>query len=149
MDVPHDELERRMARFFATCEEAGVRVTHQRVEVFREIARSGEHPDAEPLFRRLRQRLPTLSLDTVYRTLWFLHDLGLITTFGLPRERTRFDPNVAPHQHFVCTRCGAVEDFELPRLEALDLPPQVAAFGEVQSRHLELRGVCRACLANP
>jgi Fur family peroxide stress response transcriptional regulator len=149
MDGEYDERERRMAHFLAVCEEAGVRVTQQRIEIFREVTGSPEHPDAEMLFRRLRQRLPTLSLDTVYRNLWFLHDLGLITTLGLPRERTRFDPNTEPHQHFVCTRCGAVHDFESPQLDALALPDGIAALGRVDSRHWELRGVCRRCLAEP
>src|SRR4030065_507057 len=69
--------------------------THQRREVFRGIAGSTEHPDAETVFRGVRARVPTVSIDTVYRTLWLLHGLGLGTTPGPPRGGVRFRPHLA------------------------------------------------------
>ena len=66
-----------MQHFEQVCRGAGVKLTHQRMEVFREVALSGDHPDAETIYRRVRARIPTVSLDTVYRALWLLAELGL------------------------------------------------------------------------
>ena len=102
MKASKQEIERRMARFEQVCRNAGIRLTHQRMEIFREVARTGDHPDAESVYQGVRDRMPTISLDTVYRTLWLLNDLGLITTLGPPRGGTRFDANLTAHHHFVC-----------------------------------------------
>ncbi len=120
MPLPDTEVARRLERFRATAREAGIKLTHQRLEVFRELASTEDHPDAETVFHGVRERVPTVSLDTVYRTLWLLEDLGLIVTLGPRRERARFDANLDSHHHFICENCGLVRDFEheetLPRL---------------------------------
>jgi len=135
---------------FQHCKEelkaAGVRVTHQRLEVFHEVLSSRSHPDAETVFRGVRDRLPTVSLDTVYRTLWLLNDLGLITVLGLPRERHRFDGNMRPHHHFVCTRCGLTGDFYSEELDRLAVAEAVNEFGVPDRTQVEVRGLCRKCL---
>jgi Fur family peroxide stress response transcriptional regulator len=140
-----DTIEQRMARFDQVCREAGVKLTHQRLEIFREVAESEEHPDADTVFHGVRERMPTISLDTVYRTLWLLTDLGLIETLGPPRERARFDANLDRHHHFVCVECGLTRDFVSDAFDGLPLPRAVGDIGRVLSTHVEARGVCRAC----
>src|SRR5690349_5588655 len=100
------ELEEKLERFRAACRDAGVKVTHQRLEIFREVATSLAHPDAEAVYSGVRERVPSVSLDTVYRTLWLLNDLGLLSTLGQRRESVRFDANLTPHHHYVCESCG-------------------------------------------
>ncbi len=134
-----------MQRFERVCREAGVKLTSQRRGIFHEVARSGEHPDAETVFNNVRNRLPSLSLDTVYRTLWMLSDLGLITTVGLARDRTRFDANLNPHHHFVCSKCGLTRDFYHDAFDDLSPPDTVKAYGQIEATHVEVRGVCRGC----
>jgi len=145
--VPTDDrdIPTRMRHFEDVCRGAGVKLTHQRMEVFREVARSGDHPDAETIYRGVRERVPTVSLDTVYRALWLLADLGLITTLGPTRERTRFDANLEPHHHFVCVRCGLTRDFYSDELDELILPRSIQGIGRVETTHVEARGVCRDC----
>ena len=136
---------RRLEQFKAACRKAGVKLTHQRLEIFREIAANTEHPDAETVFRGVRERVPTVSLDTVYRTLWLLDGLGLITTLGPRRESVRFDPNLAHHHHYVCVQCGMAKDFESADLNALTIPASVKKFGSVMATHVEVRGLCAGC----
>jgi Fur family peroxide stress response transcriptional regulator len=136
---------RRLEQFKAVCKKAGVKLTHQRLEIFREIAASTEHPDAETVFRGVRARVPTVSLDTVYRTLWLLDGLGLITTLGPRRESVRFDPNLEHHHHYVCVQCGLAKDFESAELNVLAIPASVKKFGSVMATHVEVRGLCGAC----
>jgi Fur family peroxide stress response transcriptional regulator len=139
------EVERRLERFKVAAREAGIKLTHQRLEIFREVAASLEHPDAETAFRAVRARMPTVSLDTVYRTLWMLTDLGLISTLGPRRESARFDANPEPHHHYVCVRCGLTRDFESAALNALPVPGAVRGFGGVVATRVEVRGLCRKC----
>jgi Fur family transcriptional regulator, peroxide stress response regulator len=140
-------VDRRLDRFMSAAKAAGVKLTHQRREVFREVASSLDHPDADAVFRAVRSRMPTVSIDTIYRTLWMLSDLGLVTTLGPRRERVRFDANLEHHHHYVCVRCGLARDFESAELDALGVPGAVTAIGGVTDMQVEVRGVCRRCAA--
>jgi Fur family peroxide stress response transcriptional regulator len=145
MQVDETEVERRIEHFKETARRAGVKLTHQRLEIFREVAASLEHPSAEAVLKSVRPRMPTVSLDTVYRTLWLLNDLGLISTVGPRRGSARFDANLAHHHHYVCVRCGLVRDFESAALDALRIPKSVRALGSISDAQVEVRGVCRRC----
>jgi Fur family transcriptional regulator, peroxide stress response regulator len=140
-------VDRRLDRFRSAATAAGVKLTHQRLEIFREVAASLEHPDAEAVLRAVRKRMPTVSIDTVYRTLWMLNDLGLVATLGPRRESVRFDANLDQHHHYVCVRCGLTRDFESAGLRALRVPAAVQELGRIISTHVEVRGVCRRCAA--
>jgi Fur family peroxide stress response transcriptional regulator len=139
------EIERRLEQFQTAAKAAGIKLTHQRIEIFRAVASSEDHPSAEAVYKAVRQGLPTVSLDTVYRTLWLLMDLGLLTTLGPRQDSLRFDANLAHHHHYLCVRCGLVRDFESSELNALPIPNTVSRFGEVMSAHVEVRGVCASC----
>lgn len=139
------ELHERLDHCAAVLRGAGVRVTPQRLAVFEAAARAAGHPDVETVFSAVRRRLPTVSLDTVYRTLHLFAEVGLLSLVGQSGERTRFDTNTHPHHHFVCTCCGAMQDFEAGDYDALGLPPPAAGLGRVQSAHVELRGLCSRC----
>lgn len=139
------ELRRRLQRFVETCRRSALRVTHQRTEVFRELAMTDEHPDAETVYDRVRKRLPSISRDTVYRTLSSLEAQGLVRRTEVLVGPGRYDANTDIHHHFVCTRCGRVQDFESPALDGLALPPSVKALGTIESAHVQVRGVCSAC----
>jgi Fur family peroxide stress response transcriptional regulator len=144
---PLTPADRRLERLQAGARKAGVKLTHQRLEIFRALAAAEGHPDADALCRATRRRVPTVSVDTVYRTLWMLQELGLVTTLGPDRGGVRFDANLAPHHHYVCVRCGLVRDFESAELDALRVPEAVRALGSVADAHVEVRGVCAACRA--
>ena len=145
--ITKDELDHRVEHFVTACREAGLKLTHQRLEIFREVAKTTAHPDAEAVHQGVRARLPTVSLDTVYRTLWTLTEVGLLHTLGPRRDSTRFDGNLAPHHHFVCTACDAAYDFEAPALHQLEVPREARSFGEVRTSHVEFTGLCRRCAA--
>jgi Fur family transcriptional regulator, peroxide stress response regulator len=138
-------LHLRMNRFRDVLARSGLKVTHQRVEIFREVAGSEEHPDAVTIFRGVRKRMPSVSLDTVYRTLWLFIDLGLMTTLGPQREKVRFDANRDPHHHFICIRCGKACDFYSASFDRLEIPGAVKKLGAVESTHVEFRGLCSHC----
>ena len=145
MNISKKEVDQRMQHFEAVCHAEGIKLTQQRIEIFREVANTGNHPDAEQVFQRVRVRMPTVSLDTVYRTLWLLNALGLVVTLGPSRGRTRFDANLESHHHFVCTKCGYTRDFYCHDLDAISLPDSLGSFGEIKTTHVEVRGICQEC----
>ncbi len=148
MSVPPQDSRQRLADAEDVLRQAGVKVTHQRLEILREVLANTDHPDADTVFRAVRERLPSVSLDTVYRTLWLFADLGLITTLGVPRERLRFDSNAGPHHHFVCTQCGQTRDLTCPAFDLLTAPEAVRTFGTVARVQVEFRGLCHDCAAS-
>jgi Fur family peroxide stress response transcriptional regulator len=141
-----DEADRRMAAFLETCRRRGLKVTPQRVEIYRQVAATDEHPDAETVHRRVCETMPTVSLDTVYRTLYLLEDLALVSRVPPLTDRLRFDANTAHHHHFVCAKCGRIQDFYSSEADRLSVPPEVETWGRVLSRHLEICGICSECL---
>lgn len=145
MAVSKAEIERRMKRFAETCRKGGLKTTHQRMEVFRELARTENHPDAETIYRHVRRRVPAISRDTVYRTLATLEDQGLVHKAEIVSGRARYDANTDHHHHFICTACGRVHDFYSPALDELPIPRSVSALGRVESAQVQLRGVCTNC----
>lgn len=145
MKISQQDIEKCMARFNEVCRKSGAKITYQRLEIFREVAQTGDHPDAETVFKGVRERMPTISLDTVYRTLWWLKELGLIKTLGPPRERTRFDANLGRHHHFICTQCGLTRDFYSDKFNKLKLPESVQRSGQAEMTQVEVKGVCHQC----
>ena len=145
MKIKKKEVEQRIKHFETVCRNEGIKLTHQRMEIFREVAQTEDHPDADQIFQRVRDRIPTVSLDTVYRTLWRLKDLGLIVPRGSSRERTRFDANLKNHHHFVCGRCGFTRDFFSNDFDNIKLPESISSLGEIEATHVEVRGICREC----
>jgi Fur family transcriptional regulator, peroxide stress response regulator len=123
----------------------GLRMTQQRLEIVRELAAAQDHPDAETLLHRVRRRVPMLSPDTVYRTLEVLASHGLVARIPMPRAN-RFDPDLTPHHHFVCSRCGRVLDVGVDVLGPVpSAPAALEGIGQVDSVHLQIWGVCDAC----
>jgi len=146
MELDTEKLQKRMRQLKEGLRRSGMKLTHQRLEIFREVAKSGDHPDAETIYSGVRERVPTVLLDTVYRTLWMLLDHGLVTTLGASRERVRFDANIRSHHHFVCMKCVMTQDFYSEEFDRLKAPNSVKALGSLEKTQVEIRGVCLHCL---
>jgi len=140
------EIDRRVQAFIQTCRRQGLKVTHQRMEIFRELAASAEHPDAETVYQRVSERVPSISRDTVYRTLATLETEGLVRKVEPLFDRARYDANLDHHHHFVCTECGLVRDFYSQALDDLPIPRSVEALGEIACAQVQVRGTCSACV---
>ena len=139
------QVNEKVSAFVTACRRQGVKVTHQRTEILRELASTDEHPDAETLYHRVHECIPAISRDTVYRTLRMLEEEGVISRVPSMKDRARFDANSEPHHHFVCSECGQISDFYSQALDRFSAPAEVSALGSVDSVHIELRGRCKRC----
>jgi len=137
-----------MAAFEQTCRRIGLRATPQRLEVYRELARSGDHPSAEAIHRRVRERLPTMTLDTVYRTLGTLEKVGLVVRVSVVGSSARFEANTTHHHHFVCRKCGFILDVYSRKLDRAMSSSDLPDGYDIDWAQVELRGTCPKCV-NP
>ncbi len=144
MDREMTETQERERAFAEALKADGLRMTHQRLEVIKELAAARHHPDADELFTAVRERVPTISRDTVYRTLATLVSRGLVERLSAPGA-ARFDPDVSSHHHFVCTRCGRIIDLGTEALVEHAVPSGLDGVAEVTSVRLEVKGVCAEC----
>lgn len=105
-----------------------------------------EHPTAEWIYARLKPVYPDLSLATVYRNLNQLEEAGLIRSMGSVNGQERYDANVRPHPHVVCTRCGRMVDVEeLPfSEETVHWVEETTGF-RIESASLRFSGLCGEC----
>lgn len=140
-----EDIDRKIAAFIEFCRQRGIKGTHQRCEIFRELLNTSEHPNAETIFARVKKRIPAISLDTVYRTLRLFVQEGIISRVSAAGESMRFDGNTDRHHHFICTECGLVRDFYSDHFDSLHAPGDVTALGAVDSVHVEIRGICNTC----
>lgn len=125
--------------------EAGLRATPQRMAVYLAMADSKGHPSVADIHDRVSRRLPSISLDTVYRTLWKLSELGLVSPVTSSGDGLRFDSRIEHHHHFVCASCGRTLDFESEELDKVAVPDEIRKIGQVWDAHMEVRGICSEC----
>jgi len=89
----------------------GMRVTPQRVLLHRALQELDRHVTADELLDSVADRLPNISLPTIYATLELLEELGMVRRVQRAGT-TLFDPRVEPHHHLVCSVCGSMEDID-------------------------------------
>jgi Fur family peroxide stress response transcriptional regulator len=134
-----------MEGFESICRSKGLRLTHQRLEIFRELVSHPDHPTTENVFDRVRRKLKTISLDTVYRTIATFEEYGLIRRVKLLDNSTRFDVNLSVHHHLVCSRCKNIEDFIWPNFDRMKPPKTISHWGQIEVKHVVISGLCSNC----
>jgi Fur family transcriptional regulator, peroxide stress response regulator len=140
-----EEMSSMLDRFRAILRNSGAKLTPQRLEIYRETARTCDHPDIAAIFRNVRKAMPTVSLDTVYRALDLFKRLGLVNALRPDDTQMRFDADVRPHHHFICVRCGLTRDVFDRSLDRLEIPESAKGLGRMDSAHVALKGLCLNC----
>ena len=120
-------------------------LTKQRSVVLQVVRSGAEHQTANEVYDAARKLMPTISFATVYNSLRYLKDAGLIAEITFGNGASRYDRETSRHDHAICSRCGKLVDFELP--EILDLTRRAARRSQFkpESLHLTLVGICPAC----
>ena len=120
------------------------RHSRKRDAILQCIKECKEHPSAEWIYTHLKPAHPDLSLGTVYRNLALFRETGEVVTVATVHGVERWDAFTEPHSHFICDKCDAVLDIELP---AEDLRSYLdTRYGyEVRRSEMIFRGVCDRC----
>ncbi|MEQ8627403.1 Fur family transcriptional regulator [Ekhidna sp.] len=91
--------------------DVGLKATHPRITVLRELMVSDDHPTAEAIHETIKVDNPSISLGSVYRVLDVLVDSGLIQRVSVRSGSKRYDANMTPHGHIYCLKTNKIQDF--------------------------------------
>ena len=124
-----------------------LRVTSQRLEVYKYVFSSHDHREADEIYMSLHRRKIGVSRATVYRTMDILYKHGFVRRMDIGRGRWLFEPRLdnSHHDHLVCVQCGEIEEFFD---EEIEMRQDVVAkeFGFSLVRHIhQLFGICNNC----
>lgn len=126
----------------------GGRLTSQRRLILEALESMECHPTAEELYTAVIAHRPRLNLSTVYRTLRWLEQEGLVNSrnFDEGHRRERFEPSIpAEHHHFLCRTCKTVIEFENADLLAIIRRFEAGYQAYVEDASLVLYGLCQTC----
>ena len=140
--ISADSLDSTIIKTFRN---SGYRATPQRIAISRYILRNHEHPTAQKTYQEVKKTHPTVSLATIYTTIKILKETGLICELNLPQSQTRYDPNIEPHVHLICLRCGSITDWMDPIMEKLVKNISRKANFTVIGSSFDLEGICESC----
>lgn len=124
----------------------GLKITPQRVSIFKVLYDNREHPTAEAVYDTVRHEMPSISLRTVYQTLNDLASMGELGQLDLGTGSARFDPNIDSHHHLVCDTCGKILDVYAD-FDDVRLPRRQLQGFRVAATEIVFRGQCPECAA--
>ena len=124
---------------------AAVALTRQRQVVLEAVQSGDHHPTAAEVFDAARKQMPGISFATVYNSLRFLRNEGLLHEIKFGDSASRYDRETDRHDHAICSDCGKLVDFDLPGTVALIRAAARASKFKAESIHLTLVGRCPRC----
>lgn len=125
--------------------EKKLKLTPQRIAVYKYLQGTYEHPSAEVIYKALQKDYPTMSLATVYKALKTLVDVNLVQEINVGEGNFRYDSTTADHAHVQCTNCSKVEDLHGLDFDALDKNAESLSKYKILSRKLYFYGLCHEC----
>jgi Fur family transcriptional regulator, peroxide stress response regulator len=121
-------------------------LTPQREAVYQVVCKSDDHPTAADIIERLREEGTTMAYATVYNSLRYLTDNGLVHELNVGDSVTRYDARIEGHHHVVCRYCGKVEEvFTLIPDTFLQAVVDETAY-TLDDTTFVVQGICPACL---
>ena len=122
-----------------------LRLTKQRRSVLRVIRGSDKHLTANEVFEDARRLLPSISFATVYNSLRYLKNEGLIGEIQFGKDAKLYDRKLTRHDHAICNSCGILVDLELSLPD--DLLEEASKHSKFKEASIELtlRGLCPEC----
>jgi len=132
-------------RFIHKCKEKRLRITPQRTVIYKALMSSKEHPSADVIHRKVNVEFPSISLDTVCRTLATFVEIGIVNSVEGHGDPKRVDPNLENHHHFHCIRCGKITDFQNVIFDKIELPEDIADKFSIRTKRIVLSGYCELC----
>jgi Fur family peroxide stress response transcriptional regulator len=139
------ELKDKIEQLKAKCRAAGLKITPQRIAVYKTLIGSKTHPSADTVFHKVKGVIPNISLDTVNRTLLTLAKIGAISVVEGSGDAKRFDGNLENHQHFRCIKCKRIIDFYCKQFSNITVPQSIRKKFTVLRKTVYLEGICDLC----
>jgi Fur family ferric uptake transcriptional regulator len=110
-----------------------------------ELKKLRSHPSATALYEIVRNRLPNISLGTVYRNLDLLARTGAIQKLKTGQNEARFDGITDRHYHVCCTSCGRVDDLGDVPIDLREIEVGEVRGFDILGHQLQFMGICHDC----
>ena len=137
--------DQHLERFRQQCKEQGIKLTPQRLIIYDTLVKTDEHPTVDMVYAKVRETFPTISLDTVHRTLMTFCDIGVASMVEGTGSPKRFEGNLELHHHAHCVKCGKIIDFYNHQYDELPVPSEVQQDFSILKKTVHLEGICSAC----
>jgi len=136
-----------MANVAETLREKGLKVTPQRMAIYRMLCETRAHPTAEAIWEKVKEEFPAISFNTVYTTLGILERAGLVQRLHVGENAAHYDADTSPHIHLCCERCGRVRDLHKAGVDLTEVAHNLRAKTGYEMSKIELNiyGICPEC----
>lgn len=125
---------------------ATLKYSRQRESIKEYLMSTKEHPTADMVYQHVREQYPKVSLGTVYRNLNLLAELGEVNKLTCGDGCDRFDGNIKPHYHVVCTTCNSVYDLNIEPLDHINVIAGANFAGKIEGHTTLFYGTCEHCI---
>ena len=139
------EIDEKIHWFTDLCRKNGLRVTPQRIKIYKELIKTDEHPSAETVYEKVKKIFPNISFDTVNRTLLKLSEVGAAFIVEGSGDVRRFDGGMEKHHHFKCVKCKRIVDFHFKEQDNIKVPTYINKRFTVLKKGVYLEGLCDLC----
>ncbi len=126
----------------ARLKEAGLKLTPQRLALIKILKNNKNHPSADMIYQELKKKHPMVSFSTVYNILNVLKKIGEIKELTTSENKTYYDPNTTPHHHFLCEKCGRIQDI----FQDFHVRTEKINTHQVKNHQIHFYGICCDCL---
>ena len=133
-----------LQQFRKLCRQKGLPFTPQRQAIYATLMAMHGHPSPEEVYLRVRRKLPSISLATVYKNIHTFVESGVLREASLHHGPLRLEVNESPHHHLVCTRCKSITDIGESEFAPLRLKKRPRGF-HTERFAVEVLGVCAKC----
>jgi len=125
-----------------------ISVTPQRLAVLSNLEARRDHPTAEQIYQEIRQDMPAISFNTVYKTLEVFCQKGLVIKVNPLHEVARYDIETGHHAHLICRNCHFIVDLPDEMIPTPTLPQEAQAGFRLERHSLIFWGLCPQCQKN-
>jgi Fur family transcriptional regulator, peroxide stress response regulator len=127
------------------CHRHNLAATHQRQLIYETVMTMPGHPSPEAIYDKVRKKIPSISLATVYKNIRTFLDSGVLREVSLHHGSLRVEANQETHHHLVCVRCKSIVDLEESSLKPVLLKEKLPRGFQVKRVAVDVLGVCQTC----
>jgi len=132
-------------KFYDFCKKNNLKVTPQRIEIYKIVINSKEHPSLSMVYKSVKKKFPNISIDTVYRTLRKFVEIGIVKEVENYEDFRRYDGFTENHHHFHCIKCYKIFDIPYNEVGKLSINDFFNKNFEILDYKIILKGICKKC----
>jgi Fur family peroxide stress response transcriptional regulator len=131
--------------FREICAEHGIAVTHQRQVLYEVMQAMEGHPSPEEVYARVKKKVPSISLATVYKNIHLFVESGVFRKMSMHHGSVRVEMNEEAHHHLVCSKCKSISDIGERELHLAPKRRRLPGGFLVERYAVDVIGVCSKC----